>query len=200
MTLGSDGLPQPRRTLAALAIWTAMAITVLDTAIVNVGLPTIAGELAVAPGAVLWITQAYQLAIVASLLPFAALGETLGYRRIYLAGLALFTLASLGCALSASWASLVSARVLQGLGAAAIMSVNGALVRYTFPSSRLGQALGINAMVISVSALAAPALGGAILTVATWPWLFGINVVLGAGASSFAQARCPKRGERGHCR
>lgn len=192
MTPGSDGLPEPRRTLAALAIWTAMAITVLDTAIVNVGLPTIVRELAVKPVAGLWIVQGYQLAIVAGLLPCAALGETLGYRRVYLAGLALFTISSLGCALSASWAGLVAARVLQGLGAAAIMGVNGALVRYTFPAARLGQALGINALVISASALAAPAIGGAILTVATWPWLFGINLALGASAFALGARALPE--------
>lgn len=191
MTPTSDGLPQPRRAVAALAIWMAMAITVLDTAIVNVGLPAIVRELAVNPGDGLWIVQGYQLAIAASLLPFSALGEALGYRRIYRAGLALFTLASLGCALSTSWAVLVAARVLQGLGASAIMSVNGALVRHTFPTARLGQALGINALVISTSALAAPALGGAILTVAKWPWLFGINLAFGASAFALGARALP---------
>lgn len=178
----ADGLPPSRRVPAAIAIWIAMAITVLDSTIVNVGLPYIAHALAVAPATGLWLVHGYQLAIVAGLLPLAALGDAWGYRRVYLAGLVLFTLASLGCALAGDWPLLLALRIAQGLGAAAIMSVNGALVRHVFPATRLGWAMGINALVIALSALAAPAMGGLILSVASWPWLFGIALLPGGMA------------------
>lgn len=175
----ADGLAGPRRRLAATAIWIAMAITVLDTAILNVGLPYMAHALAISPSDSLWVIHGYQLAIVASLLIFAALGDALGYRRIYLSGLVVFTLASLGCALAESWLSLVAWRVIQGIGASAIMSVNGALVRHTFPAAHLGRAMGINALVIALSALAAPPIGGLVMSITSWPWLFGINLLFG---------------------
>src|ERR1043165_4337379 len=119
-----DGLPVPRRHWSMAAIWLAMAMSVLDGAIANVGLPTIARELGATPAASIWIVNAYQLAITVTLLPLAALGDRLGYRRVYMVGLAVFTLGSLGCALSGTLAELTAARVLQGLGAGGIMSIN----------------------------------------------------------------------------
>src|SRR5512144_2812705 len=123
-----DGLPVPRRYWSVATIWLAMAMSVLDGAIANVALPTIAHELNATAAASIWIVNAYQLAITVTLLPLAALGDRLGYRRVYIAGLAVFTLGSLGCALSHTLVSLTTARVLQGLGAGGIMSINAALV------------------------------------------------------------------------
>ncbi|HEV7386490.1 MAG TPA: MFS transporter, partial [Phenylobacterium sp.] len=113
----SDGLPVPRRYWSVVAIWLAMAMSVLDGAIANVALPTIAGELHASAASSIWIVNAYQLAITVTLLPLAALGDRLGYRRVYMVGLAVFTLGSLGCALSHTLTTLTAARVLQGLGA-----------------------------------------------------------------------------------
>ncbi len=140
------------------------------------------------------MVNAYQLAIVISLLPLAALGEIVGYRRVYMAGLVLFTLASLGCAISRSIDALALARILQGFGAAGIMSINGALVRHTYPSDRLGQGIGINAMVVSIASALGPTVASGILSVAAWPWLFAVNVPLGVaaiGVASFALPRTP---------
>ncbi|MDB5442795.1 MAG: transporter, partial [Phenylobacterium sp.] len=145
-----DGLPTPRRYWSVAAIWLAMAMSVLDGAIANVALPTIARELHTLPAASIWIVNAYQLAIIVTLLPLAALGDKLGYRRVYIAGLAVFTLGSLGCALSHTLAELTAARVLQGVGAGGIMSINAALVRFTYPRRLLGQGIGLNAVVISI--------------------------------------------------
>ena len=133
-----DGLPVPRRYWSVVAIWLAMAMSVLDGAIANVALPTIAGELHASPASSIWIVNAYQLAITVTLLPLAALGDRLGYRRVYMAGLAVFTLGSLGCALSHTLPSLTAARVLQGLGAGGIMSINAALVRFIRRSNSAG--------------------------------------------------------------
>ena len=94
-----------------------MVLAVLDAAIANVALPTIAQSLQVTPGTSVWIITAYQTALVMGLLPCAALGESLGYRRVFTVGVALFTAASVLCALSPSLPWLVAARFLQGLGA-----------------------------------------------------------------------------------
>src|SRR4051812_312526 len=121
-----DGLPVPRRYWAALAIWLAIAMSVLDGAIANVALPTIAARLNAAPSISVWIVNAYQLAITVLLLPLAALGDRIGYRRVYLPGVAVFTLGSDLCALSGGLTALIAARIFQGVGAAAIMSINAA--------------------------------------------------------------------------
>ncbi|MFI4966033.1 MAG: MFS transporter [Caulobacterales bacterium] len=186
-----DGLPIPRRYWSVAAIWLAMTMSVLDGAIANVALPTIAGELHASAADSIWIVNAYQLAITVTLLPLAALGDRLGYRRVYMAGLAVFTLGSLGCALSHSLTELTAARVLQGLGAGGIMSINSALVRFTYPKRFLGRAMGLNALVISVSAAIGPTVAAAILAKASWAWLFAINVPLGVLAIAIASRSLP---------
>ncbi|HTI67205.1 MAG TPA: MFS transporter [Caulobacteraceae bacterium] len=175
----TDGLPIPRRYWSILAIMLALTMAQLDASIANVALPTLARELHTTPAASVWVVNAYQLAIVASLLPLASLGEIFGYRRVYQAGLALFTLASVGCALSPNLGVLTFARVVQGLGAAGIMSMIGALVRYTYPHRLLGRAIGFNALILALSSAAGPPLASAILAVTSWHWLFAINGPLG---------------------
>jgi MFS transporter, DHA2 family, multidrug resistance protein len=177
-----DGLPIPRRYWSAAAIWLALSMAVLDGAIANVALPTIAADLGASPSTSVWIVNAYQLTITILLLPLAALGDRLGYRRIYIPGLALFTIGSLGCALAHSLAGLIAARVFQGVGAAGIMSMNAALVRATYPSKMLGRGIGYNALVLSMSAAAGPTLAALILSVGKWPWLFLINLPIGVAA------------------
>jgi DHA2 family multidrug resistance protein-like MFS transporter len=105
-----DGLPADRRTWAAAAIFTALAMSSLDTAIANIALPAIAADLHVGPADAIWVVNVYQIALVATLLPLAALGEIVGHHRIYLGGLLLFTLASLACACAWSLDSLLICR------------------------------------------------------------------------------------------
>ena len=137
-----DGLPIPRRYWSAAAIWLALSMAVLDGSIANVALPTIAHDLGASPATSVWIVNAYQLTITILLLPLAAYGDRCGYRGIYLPGLVLFTLGSLGCAMAHSLATLIAARVFQGVGAACIMSMNAALVRATYPAKMLGRGIG----------------------------------------------------------
>lgn len=184
----TDGLPIPRRYWAAATIWAAIGMTVLDGAIANVALPTIAKDLAASPADSIWVVNAYQLTIVISLLPLAALGEIVGYRRVYQAGLVLFTLASLSCALSHTLLALSAARTIQGFGAAGIMSVNGALVRFTYPQKQLGKGVGLNALVVATCSAAGPTIASAILAVAHWQWLFAVNVPI--GVVTFVVAAC----------
>jgi len=177
-----DGLPARQRRWAILTVCLAIFISVIDQTIVNVALPTIGGDLRIEPSESVWIVNAYQMAIMLSLLPLASIGDILGYKRVYLAGLVLFGLASLCCALSHSLFTLTLMRVIQGLGAAGVMSVNMALVRFIHPMNRLGHGIGINALVIAVSAAAGPTIASAILAVAAWQWLFAINVPITAVA------------------
>jgi len=175
-----DGLPVPRRYWAVAAIALAISMTVLDSTIVNVALPTIAREFAATSAASIWVINAYQLAILMLLLPLASLGEIVGYRRVSQTGLVVFTAASLGCAFAPGLVALSMARVVQGVGAAGIMSVSGALVRFTYPHRYLGRAVAINAFVVAASAALGPTIASAVLAIAHWRWLFGINVPLGA--------------------
>ncbi|MEY2854924.1 MAG: hypothetical protein RL030_2056 [Pseudomonadota bacterium] len=183
-----DGLPKPRRYWSILAIWLAISMAVLDGSITNVALPTIARELDVSAAASIWIINAYQLAITALLLPLAALGDRIGYRRVYLPGLVVFVLGSVACALAHTLETLIAARMFQGIGAAGIMSMNAALVRATYPQAKLGRGIGYNALVLSMSAAAGPTIAALILSVASWSWLFLINVPIGL-ASLFIGVR-----------
>lgn len=174
-----DGLPLPRRYWAIAAIILAIVMSVLDSTIVNIALPSIAREFNVSAAASIWVVNAYQLAILMLLLPLASLGEIVGYRRVSQAGIVIFTLASFACALAPTLLTLSIARVIQGVGAAGIMSVNAALVRFTYPHRSLGRAIGINAFVVASSAAVGPTIASAVLAVAHWRWLFGINVPIG---------------------
>lgn len=186
-----DGLPIPQRYWAIATIMLGLVMAVLDGAIANVALPTIAEDLHATPSFSVWIVNGYQLAITISLLPLASLGEIIGYRRVYLVGLVLFTVASLCCALSHTLVLLTVSRVLQGFGAAGIMSVNAALVRFTYPRARLGHGIGLNALVVAVAAAVGPTLAAAILSLGTWPWLFAINIPVGIAASWVGRRALP---------
>lgn len=157
-------------------------MAVLDGAIANVALPVIARELGASPASSVWVINAYQLTITILLLPLAALGDRIGYKCIYIPGLVLFTLGSVGCALGGTLSLLIAARVFQGVGAACIMSMNAALVRATYPAKMLGRGIGYNAMVLSISAAVGPTLAALILAVASWQWLFLINLPIGIAA------------------
>ncbi|QBY51535.1 MFS transporter [Cupriavidus oxalaticus] len=179
-----------RRGMAAILI--AVALATLDTAIANTALPSIAADLRATPAASVWVINAYQLAMVATLLPFAALGGILGHRRIYLGGVAVFTVASVICALAWSLPTLAAARALQGIGAAAIMSVNTALISSIFPMHRLGRGVGLNALVVGVSFAVGPTVASVILSFGTWPWLFAVNLPIGLLALGIARGALPQ--------
>jgi DHA2 family multidrug resistance protein-like MFS transporter len=186
-----DGLPPERRRWAVAAIFTALAMASLDTAIANIALPAIAADLNVSPADAVWVVNVYQIALVATLLPLGALGEIVGHQRIYLGGLLLFTLASLGCALAWSLPSLLTARALQGLGASGIMSVNSALIRFVYPSRLLGRGFGHNALVVATAFTLGPTIASGILALGPWPWLFAINIPFGVIAIAIGLKTLP---------
>ena len=176
----------------------------LDTAIANIALPAIASDLHVGPADVIWVVNVYQIALVATLLPLGALGEIVGYERIYLGGLVLFTLASLACACAWSLESLLVARTLQGLGASGLMSVNTALVRFVYPNRLLGRGFGNNALVVATATTLGPTVASGILALGPWPWLFAINIPIGLDRhrdrpedpAAYAAGRSPVRFRR----
>lgn len=193
-----DGLPQPARLYALITICVAVAMSVLDGAIANIALPTIAVDLQASPAASIWVVNAYQLAITISLLPFSSLGDIYGYRRVFMAGLVVFTAASLACSLSGSLAVLVVSRVLQGFGAAAVSSVNTALLRFVVPRAHLGRGMGVLTLSVAASAATGPTVAAVILSVARWPWLFAVNVPVGVLAVLLALRSLPSTPRSGH--
>ena len=174
-----DGLPQPARGRAMLVIVLGIYLSVLDSNIVTLALPVIARDVHASASSTVWVVNAYQMATLVMLLPLASLGERLGYRRVYLAGMALFAAASVLAMSASSLDSLIAARALQGLGAAGVASVNAAMVLLVYPRAQLGRGLAINSLVVAFAAVSGPTIAAGILSVASWPWLFALNLPLG---------------------
>lgn len=157
-----------------------IVLSVLSEGIAITALPTISTKLGASVSDSIWVINAYQVAVISTLFPLASLGEILGFRFVYRTGLLVFTIGSLCCALSDSLPMLTIARVVQGLGAAGVMSVNLALVRFIYPTRLLGRGVGFNALVVAVSSAAAPTVASALLLLGPWNWLFAVNIPLGA--------------------
>jgi DHA2 family multidrug resistance protein-like MFS transporter len=175
----TDGLPPERRWLAMIAVGVAVCMAVLDGSIANVALPTIGQQMHATPASVIWVVNSYQLAVTISLLPLSSLGDIYGHKRIYCWGVLIYTIASVGCAVSTSLPELVAGRIFQGFGGAGIMSVNGALIRFIFPRAQLGRGVGYNVLVVATSSAAGPSAAAAIMAVSSWPWLFAFQVPFG---------------------
>jgi MFS transporter, DHA2 family, multidrug resistance protein len=176
-----DGLPGRdlsgrQRAWSMAVIWVGLAMSVLDTSIANVALPTLAGELHATASESIWVINAYQLGMVMVLLPLAAFSERLGYHRIYLMGMGAFSLASLVCVFAPNLLVLALGRGLQGVGAAGIMGMNAGLLRRILPRRMMGKGLGANATVIGAMTAAAPTVASAILSLGSWRWLFAVNM------------------------
>ncbi|WP_408873409.1 MFS transporter [Gluconobacter roseus] len=168
-----------QRRLVMLCAVLGIVLGGLDGAIANIALPTISRDLNCSETLTVWIVNVYHLTVAVSLLPAAALANSLGLKRVYGFGMMLFTAASLACALSGSLEVLIGARVVQGLGAACMAALSGALVRSVYPRGMLHQAFAIIALAVAISAAVGPTLAAVVLAVATWPWLFLINVPIG---------------------
>jgi MFS transporter, DHA2 family, multidrug resistance protein len=193
-----DGLPPTQRAIAMLAVGIAVSISVLVGSIANIALPTIAHDMNVTPAESIWVVNAYQLAVTVCLMPCASLGDVYGHRRVYIWGLVFYTLGSLICAMAPSMSVLIAARVLQGIGGAGIMSVNGALVRFIFPRSQLGRGVGYNVLVVAASSAAGPSVAAAIMAFGSWPWLFAVQVPFGALSWWLSLRYLPRSPPSGH--
>lgn len=169
----------PRQYIPVLCVILSIVISVLDGTIMNVALPTLTEEFGIEPDTSIWIVNAYQMVIMMFLLIFSALGDIYGYRKIFLSGTFIFTVASGLCVLSINFPMLIVSRILQGIGAACVMSVNTALIRQIYPPHYLGRGMSYNAMAVAISSVAGPTIAGFILSSLSWHWLFAINLPFG---------------------
>src|SRR5690349_20377007 len=151
----------------------------VDMTIVTVATPDIVKELHAPQNAVLWVTSAYLLAYAVPVLITGRLGDTIGPKWMYLAGLALFTAASLWCGLSDSIEMLTAARVVQGIGAAMITPQTMAVITRIFPAERRGKAMALWGATAGVATLVGPILGGVLVDGLGWEWIFFINIPVG---------------------
>lgn len=168
-----------QRLFSIIALMTAVILATLDTTISNTALPDIATNLKTSEASVIWVANAYQIAMIAALLPLSSLGESVSYRKVYITGIFLFTLASLICGIADSLGMLITGRALQGLGGAAIMSVNTAFIRHLYPPEKLGKGLSLNALFVAISFTLGPPVTSAVLSITTWHWLFLLNIPVG---------------------
>jgi EmrB/QacA subfamily drug resistance transporter len=165
-------------TLAVVCIATAMLM--LDIAVVNTAIPSIAKDLHADLGGVQWVVDAYTLALASVVLTAGSLADRLGRRRLFAVGLAIFTVASLACALADSIAVLNTARAVQGIGGAIMFAVSLALLAHAFPSPReRAGALAAYGATIGASFAVGPLVGGALTTGLDWRWIFLVNIPIG---------------------
>lgn len=170
-------------------------ISTLDVGIVNVSLPVMANQFSVSLAQIQWVATVYLLTMVI-LLPFMGkMSDRMERRKVYSYGFFIFGIGSLCIALSHSFMLLLFSRCLQGIGATMIMANSQAMVRHAFPDHERGRALGYNAIVISVGTLSGPALGGLLLEVVDWTWLFWINVPISLAACWLGFRWFPRSGQ-----
>lgn len=171
------GTREQRWVLALTSV--ASLMVSLDNQVVATALPAIRVHLHASLGALEWTVNAYVLSFAVLLMTGAALGERLGRRRMLAAGLGLFTAASAACALSPGAGALVTARAVQGAGAALVLPLSLALLSAAFPPERRAWALGIFSSVIGLAVLAGPVIGGAVAQGLSWQWIFWLNIPIG---------------------
>lgn len=175
--------------LSSVSVGTFMAT--LDGSIVNIALPSIGQAFGIDLATVEWVVVAYLLVVGSLLLPVGRLGEVAGFRRVYLAGFAIFTLASILCGASPGAGALVASRAIQGVGAAMLMAMGPAIIARTFGPGERGRALGLNAISVSIGLSLGPALGGLLTEFGSWRAIFLVNAPVGIFAILWAARVLP---------
>ena len=170
----------------------ASLMVFLDAMVVTTALSTIRQDLGTSMEALEWTVNAYNLSFAVLLLTGAALGDSLGRRRMIAAGLTLFVAASAACALSTSVGWLIAARAVQGVGAALVIPLAMTLLGAAFPREERGKALGIYSSVSGLALIAGPTVGGAIAEGLAWQWIFWINIPIGAVVIPLVLKRIPE--------
>lgn len=154
-------------------------LATIDGTIVNIGLNTLVKELNQPLAVVEWVVLAYMLTLCTFMLSIGRLGDMIGKKKLYLAGLAIFTVGSGLCGISPNIYWLIGFRILQAIGGSMLMALGTALVTEAFPSNERGKALGIFGTLVSVGIITGPTIGGLILESLTWHWLFFVNLPIG---------------------
>lgn len=154
-------------------------MTTLDSSIVNVALPTMAKELNTSMAGIEWVVTSYLIVICATILLFGKLGDILGKTRIFKFGIGVFTIGSLLCGLSNTLFMLILSRIVQAIGAGAAMATNQGIITETFPPNERGRALGMTGTAVALGTMVGPTLGGLIVSIAPWEYIFLINIPIG---------------------
>src|SRR2546423_5127794 len=190
-----------KRWLALYMLCAGELVIVLDTTVVNVALPSIRGDLGFTETALVWVVNAYMLTYGGFLLLGGRLGDLYGHRRLFLGGIALFTLASVGCGLSGSQWLLVTARAVQGLGGAVVSAIALSLIMDLFTEAGdRAKAMGVYGFVCAAGGSLGVLLGGVLTSALSWHWVFLINVPIGAAVYAACMALLKGDGERSHGR
>jgi DHA2 family multidrug resistance protein-like MFS transporter len=193
-TAADDGIPMPQRIWAVLAISIGIVMAMLDGAIANVALPSIAQALHASASASVWVVNGYQLSVAVLLLPLSAVAEIVGLRRVFWTGLLVFTVASAACGMASNLTWLVGARMLQGVGSACIFSTYPALIAHIYPRHILGRGIGISATIVALAGALGPTVSAGILSITGWEWLFFVNVPVGIAGLVIGQRALPQTG------
>jgi len=163
--------------LLSLSIGTFMST--LDASIVNISLPRLTEVFNTEPSIVLWVTVAYLLVSVGLMLSIGKLGDLFGRKRVYVSGLAIFTIGLVLCSLSQSVVQLILARVVQAIGSAMVIAVGNAIITAVFPAQERGKALGLMGAIVSTGLLSGPVVGGFLLDVLDWRAIFYVRIPVG---------------------
>jgi EmrB/QacA subfamily drug resistance transporter len=183
---------QIRRPWLALTVLCAGTFAVLlDTTIVNVALPSLLTGLHASLDQALWVVNAYLLVFAALLILAGRLGDRFGPRRLFTAGLALFALASAACGAAQTPGELIAARVIQGVGAAALTPQAMVIIQQVFPRERMGAAFGVFSSMVGLAAVSGPTLGGVLTTYLSWRWVFYVNLPVAAAGIGLAYLFVP---------
>ncbi|MEW1566684.1 MULTISPECIES: MFS transporter [unclassified Streptomyces] len=166
-------------------------MTLLDLTIVNIAIPDMGQDLDASLDEILWVVNAYTLALAVLLITAGRLGDLRGKRTLFLAGVSVFTLASLACGLAQNPPQLIAFRAVQGLGAALLMPQTLSIIAEVFPADRRGAAMGVWGAVAGISGALGPIVGGALITHLDWRWIFYVNLPLGAVVLLLAVAIIP---------
>ncbi|MBR0821105.1 MFS transporter [Bradyrhizobium liaoningense] len=184
-------LTAAQRRWVMICILIGLGLSSLGSAIVNIALPNISRSFASSDAAAVWVVNAYQLSATVCLLPIASLVGSLGLKRVYATGLVIFVLASFGCAFAPTLPMLVSARLIQGAGAAGVSVAGMAFVRVVYPHHLVSKGFALVALAVAIPGALGPTIAAAILSVAKWPWLFLVNVPFGLAVPLFIAAAPP---------
>jgi len=185
-------LPAKYRHWAVLAILMGTFLSNLDGAIANIALPIISQELKASASDTIWVVNAYQLVLAITILPLAAMGERIGYKKIFLSGIFVFMIGSFACYEADSIEHLIFARVLQGLGGGGLATMGPALIRYVFPAHLTSRGIALLGLSVAISSSAGPSIAALVLEMSNWRWFFGINIPFGLAIFVIAYFTVPK--------
>jgi EmrB/QacA subfamily drug resistance transporter len=175
----ASSLLPPQRWMTLAAVVLGVFMSTIDASIVNIALPTLTHAFGTDFAAVQWVVLSYMLVNVTLIPVVGRLADMLGKRRLYIAGFATFTAASLACGVSGSLPALLAARLAQGVGAALLHAIGPALITEAFPPGERGRALGVTGAAVSLGIVMGPSLGGVLLSIAPWQGIFLVNVPIG---------------------